>query len=258
MTNSNRLRIIDTHCHLEEPEFAVDSDEVIQRAVRLGVHMITSAIQEDTWNRALDISASHDSVSVALGLDPDLCHQIQSAKDFIKVKREQLIALGEVGLDHYRERDHKKREDQEESFRQMIELATEIDLPLQVHSRSAGRKALETLTNMEAKNVQMHAFDGKASLARVASTEHGYYFSIPASVVRSAQKRKLVKAVDIERILVETDSPVLGPDRESRNEPMNVWVALREVALILRREEEEMREILLENKLRLYPGIRTK
>jgi TatD DNase family protein len=140
----------------------------------------------------------------------------------------------------------------------MIELATEIDLPLQVHSRSAGRKALETLTNMEAKNVQMHAFDGKASLARVASTEHGYYFSIPTSVVRSAQKRKLVKAVDIERILVETDSPVLGPDRESRNEPMNVWVALREVALILRREEEEMREILLENTLRLYPGIRTK
>jgi TatD DNase family protein len=104
----------------------------------------------------------------------------------------------------------------------------------------------------------MHAFDGKASLARVASTEHGYYFSIPTSVVRSAQKRKLVKAVDIERILVETDSPVLGPDRESRNEPMNVWVALREVALILRREEEEMREILLENTLRLYPGIRTK
>ena len=256
MTRS--FKIVDTHCHLEEPEFAADSDEVIQRAARLGVHMITSAIREDTWHKALDISASHDSVSVALGLDPDLNHQIQSAKDFIKVKRKQLIAIGEVGLDHYRERDHKKREDQEKSFRQMIELAKEIDLPLQVHSRSAGRKALETLANMEAMNVQMHAFDGKASLARAASKEHGYYFSIPTSVVRSSQKRKLVKAVDIERILVETDSPVLGPDRESRNEPVNVWVALREVASILKREEEEMREILLENTLRLYPGIRTK
>jgi len=170
----------------------------------------------------------------------------------------QLIALGEVGLDHYLERDHKKREEQEKSFKLMIALAKEIGLPLQVHSRSAGRKSLETLSNMEAENVQMHAFDGKANLARVASTEYGYYFSIPTSVVRSAQKRKLVKAVDIERILVETDSPVLGPDRESRNEPSNVWVALREVALILKREEEEMREILLENTLRLYPGIRTK
>jgi TatD DNase family protein len=220
--------------------------------------MITSAIREDTWDRALDISANHDSVSVALGLDPDLYHRVQLVKDFIKVKRDRLIAIGEVGLDHYRERNHKKREGQEKSFQQMIELAKEIDLPLQVHSRSAGRKALETLTNMEARNVQMHAFDGKASLARVASKEHGYYFSIPTSVVRSAQKRKLVKAVDIERILVETDSPVLGPDRESRNEPMNVWVALREVASILKREEEELREILLENTLRLYSGIRTK
>lgn len=258
MTNSNRLKIIDTHCHLEEPEFVVDADEVIQRAVRLGVHMITSAIREDTWNRALDIAAIHDSVSVALGLDPDLHHQVQSAKELIKVKREQLIALGEVGLDHYRERDHKKREGQEKSFQQMIELAQEINLPLQVHSRSAGRKSLEILVKMGAENVQMHAFDGKASLARAASREYGYYFSIPTSVVRSTQKRKLVKAVDIERILVETDSPVLGPDRESRNEPSNVWVALREVASILRREENEMREMILENTLRLYPGIRTK
>ena len=100
---------------------------------------------------------------------------------------------------------------------------------------------------MEMERVQMHAFDGKASLARVASRENGYYFSIPTSVVPSAQKRKLVKAVDIERILVETDSPVLGPDRESRNEPINVRVVLREVVSILKREEE-MRRIFLDNK----------
>jgi len=256
MTRS--FQIVDTHCHLEEPEFDADLEEVIQQAVRLGVHMITSAISEDTWERALGISRSYGSVSVALGLDPALYYQVNSAQDIINANQEQLIALGEVGLDHYRERDHKKRENQEKSFRLMIALAKEIGLPLQVHSRSAGRRCLETLTNMEAEKVQMHAFDGKASLARVASAEYGYYFSIPTSVVRSAQKRKLVKAIDIERILVETDSPVLGPDRESRNEPSNVWVALREVASILKREEDEMREILLENTLRLYPGIRTK
>jgi TatD DNase family protein len=256
MTNS--FGIVDTHCHLEEPEFDADLNEVIQRAVRTNVHMITSAIREDTWEWAIDIARSHDSVSLALGLDPILCHQVESAQDLIRVKQEHLIALGEVGLDHYRERNHKKRADQEKTFRLMIELAKEIDLPLQVHSRSAGRRSLEVLSNMEVEKVQMHAFDGKASLARIASREKGYYFSIPTSVVRSAQKRKLVKAVDIERILVETDSPVLGPDRESRNEPSNVWVASKEVASILGREKEEMREILLENTLRLYPGIRTK
>ena len=109
------------------------------------------------------------------------------------------------------------------------------------------KKALEVLSNMNARSVHMHAFDGKASLARIASREKGYYFSIPNSVVRSAQKRNLVKAIDIERILVETDSPVLGPDRESRNELMNVWVVLREVVSILKREEE-MRMISLDNR----------
>ena len=256
MTRS--FEIVDTHCHLEEPEFDTDLSEVIQRAVRASVHMTTSAIREDTWERAIDIAHSHDSVSLALGLDPILCHQVESTQGFISANQDQLIALGEVGLDHYRERNHKKRADQEKTFRLMIDLAKEIDLPIQVHSRSAGRRSLEVLSNMEVEKVQMHAFDGKASLARVASRENGYYFSIPTSVVRSAQKRKLVKAVDIERILVETDSPVLGPDRETRNEPSNVWIALREIASILKREEEEMREILLENTLRLYPKIKTK
>ena len=104
----------------------------------------------------------------------------------------------------------------------------------------------------------MHAFDGKASLARTASRDLGFYFSIPTSVVRSPQKKKLVKAVQIERLLIETDSPVLGPDKGARNVPMNLPVALREVASILRREEEELREIVLENTLRLYTKIKTK
>ena len=174
MTRS--LQIVDTHCHLEESEFNADLDEVIQQAMRSGVHMITSAIREDTWERALDISRNYGSVSVALGLDPDLYYQVESAQDIIIANQEHLIALGEVGLDHYRERDHKKREDQEKSFQLTIALAKKIGLPLQVHSRSAGRRCLETLTKMEAENVQMHAFDGKARLARVASAEYGYYF----------------------------------------------------------------------------------
>jgi TatD DNase family protein len=101
----------------------------------------------------------------------------------------------------------------------------------------------------------MHAFDGKSSYAHSASHEYGYYFSIPTSVVRSPQKKKLVKAVDIERLLVETDSPVLGPNKGIRNEPSNILVAVKEIAKILGMEEEELRDILLENTLRLYPNL---
>jgi len=252
------LRVVDTHCHLEQAEFQHDLDAVVDRALEAGVHTITSAITPDTWSRCLDIAYEFQNVHASIGLDPVLFADLESALDCIHKNASQLIAIGEVGLDHYRTRDHSERKCQKSAFEAAIEKADELRLPIQVHSRSAGKKALEALSNMNARSVHLHAFDGKASLARIASQEKGYYFSIPTSVVSSAQKRKLVKAVDIERILVETDSPVLGPDRESRNEPMNVWVALREVARILRREEEEMREILLENTLRLYPGIGTK
>ncbi|MFW9888765.1 MAG: TatD family hydrolase, partial [Candidatus Thorarchaeota archaeon] len=104
--------------------------------------------------------------------------------------------------------------------------------------------------------VQMHAFDAKSSLARTASRELGYYFSIPTSVVRSSQKRKLVKAVDIERLLLETDSPILSPERGKRNVPANIEITLEETANILRRDPEELREIVLENSFRLYSRIR--
>ena len=252
------LRVVDTHCHLEQVEFQHDLDAVINRASKTGVHMITSAITPDTWRRCLDIAHEFQNVHASIGLDPVLFANYESALDYMHENSSQLIAIGEVGLDHYRTRDHSERECQKSAFEAAIEKADELRLPVQVHSRSAGKKAIEVLSNMSARSVHMHAFDGKASLARVASREKGYYFSIPTSVVRSVQKRKLVKAVNIERILVETDSPVLGPDKESRNEPSNVWIALREVASILGREEEEMCEILIENTLRLYPGIRTK
>ncbi|MGY5862857.1 MAG: TatD family hydrolase [Candidatus Thorarchaeota archaeon] len=252
------IKVIDTHCHLEQNEFDNDRDLVIERAISGGVHMICSGIDRAGWRKCLDIAKSNPYVSASLGLDPVLFAQQEEYSAFLKENQEEIIAVGEVGLDHYRVRDHKERNLQAASFRDSIRFAQSRKLPIQVHSRSAGRSALEILQEMKADSVHMHAFDGKASLARVASTEYGFYFSIPTSVVRSAQKRKLVKAVDIERILVETDSPVLGPNRESRNEPVNVWVALRQVAGILGREEEEMREILLENTIRLYPGIRTK
>ena len=174
----------------------------------------------------------------------------------IRANSERIVAIGEVGLDHYRERDHSKRETQEKVFRQMIALAAELALPVQVHSRSAGRRALEVLEDAGAKSVHMHAFDGKSGLARTASTDLGYYFSIPTSIVRSQQKRKLVKAIDLERLLLETDSPVLSPIIGERNEPSNITIACREVAELLRRSESEIEELCRENALRLYDRIR--
>ena len=100
-------------------------------------------------------------------------------------------------------------------FSGFIDLALELDLPLNVHSRSAGRHTVRLLLERGARKVLLHAFDGKASSA-LAAVEAGYFFSIPPSVVRSRQKQKLLKQLPVSCLLVETDSPVLGPFKRTK------------------------------------------
>ena len=248
--------MIDTHCHLENDLFNEDRENVIRQAADIGVQIITSSIDRDSWAKGCDIADENDTVYASIGLDPVKFDDVDSAIEWIRNNSSRIIAIGETGLDHFRTRDHEEREKQEQTFRKMIAIADELDLPIQIHSRSAGAKAIAVLEDCGATSVHMHAYDGKSSHARRASRELDYYFSIPTSIVRSPQKRKLVKAVDIEHILFETDSPVLGPDKRERNTPSNLPVVLREVASILRRDEEELREIVLENTRRLYPTIK--
>jgi TatD DNase family protein len=249
------MKLIDTHCHLMEREFDLDRASVIKRAEKNSIAMITSAITPSEYESTVRLANTHPSIHATLGLDPLLYSESNEAIDLIQKYKRDIIAIGEVGLDFYLERNQTQRMLQQKIFKEMIKLSTKLQLPIQIHSRSAGRKALEVLESCDANKVHMHAFDGKASLARMASTDRGYYFSIPTSVVRSPQKQKLVKAVDIEHILLETDSPVLGPEKQSRNVPSNLPIALKEVATILNRSEEEIRDITLENTLRLYKKI---
>ncbi|MHA2208139.1 MAG: TatD family hydrolase [Candidatus Thorarchaeota archaeon] len=248
-------RFVDVHCHLENSAFDHDRDSVIQRARANGILIITSATSVEEYSHAAQIADAHDNVYLSLGLDPVRFTDVDVALEELVKFQDRFVAIGEVGLDHFKTRDHSERNLQADAFKKMIAYAKEMCKPIQVHSRSAGRAALDVLKSEDADGVHMHAFDGRASLARVASNELGYYFSIPTSVVRSPQKRKLVKAVAFERLLLETDSPVLGPQREERNEPMNIEFALKETASILKRDTEELREIVLENTLRLYRDL---
>lgn len=251
-----RILMIDSHCHLENESFDLDRDLVIMRAKKMGIAIITSGIEIGTWEKACEIAQSHQNVYASVGLDPTQYGFCNQTLAWIQSNKERIVSIGETGLDHYLVRDHGEREMQKRCFEAMIGLALELKLPIQVHSRSAGRSALETLSDCNASSVHLHAFDGKASLAQKASRDLGYYFSIPTSVVRSPQKRKLAKAVALDRLLVETDSPVLGVERMERNEPANLPVVFHEIAQILGRGEEEIRELVLENTMQLYSKIK--
>jgi len=105
-----------------------------------------------------------------------------------------------------------------------------------------------------ATRVQMHAFDGRASAA-LPAVEAGFFFSIPPSLVRSRQKQKLVKHLPLSCLLVETDSPVLGPDPNQRNQPANITIAIKAIAELKGINEEKVIEAISENTIRLYGDI---
>ena len=247
-------RLVDTHAHICDPGFDKDRDEVLERARRAGVEAII-AVGENLADarKNLELAKRYPMLKPAAGLYPthlDL-NQAHEMADFIRQNRSHLAAIGEVGLDYWIVKEAPDRELQEEILKLFIELSKELNLPLNIHSRSAGRHAIALLLENRAVRVQMHAFDGKAGAA-LPAIEAGYFFSIPPSVTRSRQKQKLVKQLPLTCLLIETDSPVLGPSPNERNEPANLSLSIKAIAELKDVAEAEVIAAVSDNTERLY------
>jgi TatD DNase family protein len=246
--------IVDVHCHLSNEAFAGDLPAVLDRARQAGITRIISVGENLADNhRVLALARAYPAVLPALGHYPDGLDEREAMGNeaLIREHRPQLLAVGEVGIDHWIAKEPAERERQHVLFLRFVHLARELDLPLSVHSRSAGHQALRLLTEAKAERVCLHAFDGKAHYAQQAA-EAGYYLSVPPSVVRSEQKRKLVAAVSLTRLLLESDAPVLGPDREQRNEPANIQIAVAAIAEIKGVSAAEVTKVCLDNTVQLF------
>lgn len=256
-TQARGIYITDVHAHMADPDFDADRLLVLERARASGVGAIIS-VSETLADAATNIrlADTHQELLPAAGLYPthlDL-DQAEAMRVFIRRERSRLVAIGEVGLDYWAAGSEAERELQKEIFKSFIDLAIELDLPLNVHSRSAGRQTAELLLERGASKVVLHAFDGKSSSA-LKAVEAGYFFSIPPSVLRSRQKQKLVKALPLSSLLVETDSPVLGPIPGERNEPANALMVLESIAELKNLRRPEVEETVFDNTLRLFGDL---
>ncbi|MBT4268263.1 MAG: TatD family hydrolase [Deltaproteobacteria bacterium] len=251
--------MIDTHTHLCDPIFNIDRAIVLAKARQAGVtHIISVSETLADVQFNLKLAEIHPELFPAAGLYPanlDL-EEAERIGALIEKNVEKLVAIGEVGLDYWVVKEEEGREIQREIFRTFIDLSLEMDLPLNIHSRSAGKIVIQMLLEKGAQAVHLHAFDGKASSA-LPAVEAGYYFSIPPSIVRSTQKQKLVRQLPLSALLLETDSPVLGVDPDARNEPANLSIALDAIAEIKNCAMGEVLEAVTENTLKLYPQLKT-
>jgi TatD DNase family protein len=248
------MALVDSHAHMADAAFDPDRAEVLARARAAGVGAIVCVGETlAEAERILALAAEHPLLRPCAGLFPTYLDEAEAGEvvRFLDRNRDRLVAVGEVGLDHWKVQEPAGLEIQERIFRRFVQAALRLDLPVNVHSRSAGRRTIEVLREEGARRVLLHAFDGRAATAAPA-VEAGYFFSVPPSTVRSAQKQKLFRRLPLENLLLETDSPVLGPDPGVRNEPANLLVAARALAALKGVEESAVLEATTANARRLF------
>lgn len=252
--------LIDSHCHLDFPEFAPELDAVVERARGAGIGlMLTIGTRVSTFDRVRAIAERFEDVYCSVGIHPHEAEkepETHTAELIALADHPKVIGFGETGLDYYYE--HSPREEQKRAFRAHIAAARETGLPLIVHTRNADEDMANILTE-ETKNGPfpglIHCFSSTETLARTA-VDLGLYISISGIVTFKAANdlRDTVKGVPLDRLLVETDAPYLAPvpNRGKRNEPSFVVHTAAQVAGLKAISVEELSAATSENFFRLF------
>jgi TatD DNase family protein len=251
--------LIDSHSHLEMPDFIKDLEEVIQRAEASGVRYIfTVGTEKKDWKRTLEIVNSHPSIYAILGVHPhnakEIDHETYPTLRQL-CRQEKVKAYGEIGLDFFR--NLSPQDVQLKRFREQIGLAKELRLPIVVHDREAHHETLEVLKSEKAEECGgiIHCFSGDYEMAK-ACMDMGFFISVPGSITykNSEDYRETIKRIPLESLLIETDAPFLTPVpfRGKRNEPSYVRYTAQKVAEIKKVPFEKVAEVTTENALRVY------
>jgi TatD DNase family protein len=230
--------LIDSHCHIDLPQFDADREAVVERARAVGVQrfLLVGGVDEHQGHRrALEVAAAL-GVPASAGVHP---HEAKLWTDGVAdelrglAREGRLVAIGEIGLDfHY---DHSPRPVQRDVFRRQVRLAREVGLPVIVHTREADDETATLLEEERANEVGgvIHCFTGGEDLARRALAL-GFYISFSGIVAfpRSETIQAVARTTPLERVLIETDAPFLAPPphRGKRNEPAFVVEVARRLA----------------------------
>ncbi len=249
--------LVDAHCHLARKELQCRVDAIIREALENNVKiMIVSVQNEVELHNGLRLHEKYPlSIFLTLGQDlTDFTTDMVSRAEKLLcrlVSEGIVVGIGEIGLDYGRVRDPILRGIAKSIFERWLEVAKKLDLPVIVHSRRAHREVIELLRSHGLKRVVLHAFYGGTEAAKRAVDE-GFFFSIPPSIVHSKQKQKLVKVVPLDQVLLESDSPELGPEYGAESRPVHVKLVAKKISEIVGTSEDDVIIQTTENALKVF------
>lgn len=251
--------LIDSHCHLDDQRYESDREVIITRARAASVeHFVTIGCDLETSRAAVTLAQQNRLISATVGVHPHEVKLIQPGwYDELRLLAQSkcVVAYGEIGLDyHY---DHSPRDVQRTRFREQVQLARELRLPIVIHTREAQEDTIAILKEEKAGELGgvFHCFSGDAWLAKDA-LDLGFYLSFSGVITfqNAVMLRDIVKTVAVDRILIETDSPYLtpAPHRGKRNEPAYVRFVAEKIAELHGISVEQVEEATTQNARRLF------
>lgn len=263
------MALFDVHAHLTHERLIAQLPALLERARQAGVSSIVCNGLNPSDNQAvLELAQAHPMVKPAFGwypVDAVLAQMRLQGEDYpdqrqaweadeaigwVERHLDLAFAVGEIGLDGYWVKEP-FFEAQEQAFRRLVALAMDADKVVIIHTRKRERRALEILQEMGASKVNWHCFGGKVKLARQIA-DQGHCLSIPANARRSESFTRMLQTLPRTQLLLETDCPYLGPERDVANEPKNVRLTMEYAAELWQVSETEAEQQLAENFERLF------
>lgn len=220
------MKPIDTHCHLDFPDYKEDFETIIKKIENELLLAITIAASIDSNAQAIAIAEKYPFIYAAIGLHPHDAHHYQkSLLEYLEknIHHPKVVAIGEIGLDYYK--NYSPVIEQKKVFEELAHLASLYDKPVIVHSREAILDTLEVLKNKKIKKAVFHCFTGDWEEAQKI-LQAGYFISFSGIITfnKNLSLEETAKKISLDRFFIETDAPFLAPApfRGKRNEP--VWV----------------------------------
>ena len=253
--------IFETHAHYDDDRFAEDRDEILKSLPEAGIGIvINSGASVESTRDTVELAKKYEHVYAAVGVHPSEIDELDEV--FFDWMREQAswektVAIGEIGLDYYWDKEPEVQERQRYWFGRQIELARETGLPIIVHSRDAAADTMQVMKEHHAEEIPgvIHCYSYSKEMA-LEFIKMGYYIGVGGVVTFKNAKKLIetVEAIPLTRILLETDCPYMAPEpfRGRRNDPGYLYRMAERLAEIRNLPVEEIHRITMENGKRLY------